>query len=400
MKRVLIIVLVVLSFKTHAQLKEGVWRGELIIHDSLSLPFNFDVKGSVLTVRNGEERIDAPYEKQGDSVYIHMPVFNTVISAAIFPGLDKVIVGQFVNTTRKVPYPITFRAEAGASYRFTDRPEKPAGNITGRWRAKFEEEDPGNEIAVGVFNQEGARVTGTFLTTSGDYRFLEGELAGTHLSLSAFDGSHAFLFTAEYVNGKLQSGHFFSGNHGHEMWSAERDENVKLADERSFTSLKPGYSKVDFSFPDESGKMISLSDPQFKDKAIIIQIMGTWCPNCMDETKYLSNWFNTEAPADVAIIGLNYERRMDTTYVNVAIRRLKDRYAIKYPILFAGNSDREAAAKTLPMIDRIAGFPTTIYIDKKGNVREIHTGFNGPATGKLFEEYKVNFKALIEELRK
>ncbi|MBL0104836.1 MAG: TlpA family protein disulfide reductase [Bacteroidetes bacterium] len=146
--------------------------------------------------------------------------------------------------------------------------------------------------------------------------------------------------------------------------------------------------------------MISLSDPQFQNKAIIIQIMGTWCPNCMDETKFLSNWYNTEAPSDVAIIGLNYERNMDTAYVNPAIRRLQSRFAIKYPILFAGNSDRAEVVKTLPMLDRIAGFPTTIYIDKHGKVKEIHTGFNGPATGKLYLEYQTAFKELIESLRK
>jgi hypothetical protein len=114
----------------------------------------------------------------------------------------------------------------------------------------------------------------------------------------------------------------------------------------------------------------------------------------------LSEWYNREKPTDVAIVGLNFERRMDTTYVNAAIRRLKNKLEVKYPILFAGNSDREEAAKALPMLNRIAGFPTTIYIGKDGRVKEIHTGFNGPATGKLFEEYQLQFKKLVEELRK
>ncbi|MBL0104837.1 MAG: hypothetical protein IPP51_14400 [Bacteroidetes bacterium] len=127
--------------------------------------------------------------------------------------MKKIMFGSFVNTTRKEPYPITFRAEGGASYRFTDRPEAPVANISGRWKAIFDDEDPESKVTVGVFEQQGARVTGTFLTTSGDYRFLEGELSGTHLSLSAFDGSHVFLFLADYKDGKLVNGHFFSGNH-------------------------------------------------------------------------------------------------------------------------------------------------------------------------------------------
>ena len=201
------------------------------------------------------------------------------------------------------------------------------------------------------------------------------------------------------MNNEIVNGHYFSGLHWHDTWTAVRDENFKLQDERSFSHLNPGYKKVDFTFSDITGKKISLSDKEFKNKIVIVQIMGSWCPNCLDETRFLSEWYSTNTPNDVRIIGLDYEKITDTTIAFANIKRLINRYNVKYPILFAGSSNRELASKTLPMLNKIFAFPTTIYIDKNGTVWEIHAGFNGPATGVYFEEFKRNFEKLIGEMR-
>ena len=76
-----------------------------------------------------------------------------------------------------------------------------------------------------------------------------------------------------------------------------------------------------------------------------------------------------------------------------------ERYNVTYPILFAGSSNRDEAGKTLPMLNKIFAFPTTIYIDKNGTVREIHTGFNGPATGEYYENFKQEFAVLIKDMQ-
>ena len=313
MKKLLTLFLLTLSLPSLAQIKEGLWRGELVLHDTISLPFNFSVKGNIATIHNGDERIHATITQKKDSAVISMPVFGTTIT--VLPD-ELLLSGEFFNSTRKDQNHISFRALYGDHFRFSDRPEVPKGDITGNWEATFDDEDDDNKTAVGIFKQEGARVTGTFLTATGDYRFLEGELSGNQLSLSAFDGSHAFLFTAELKNGELKNGHFFSGIHYHETWSAHRNDSVKLKDERSFTFLKPGYSKVEFSLPDLNGNQVTLNDPMFKGKAVIIQIMGSWCPNCMDETRFLSEWYNKEKPTDLIIVGIDYERITKEDYVD------------------------------------------------------------------------------------
>ena len=98
------------------------------------------------------------------------------------------------------------------------------------------------------------------------------------------------------------------------------------------------------------------------------------------------------------IVGLDYEKITDSLIAYKNIQRLVDRYNVKYPILFAGSSNKELAGKTLPMLNRVFAFPTTLYINKDGTVREVHTGFSGPATGQDFEDFKVRFGRLVGEM--
>lgn len=398
MKKFLFLILLLVTQIAYSQIKPGIWRGELILHDSLGLPFNFVVKGNTATIFNADERIPATISlMKNDSVLIRLPDFDAEIRAS---NMDRLLFGEFINLSRKDKNVITFRAFAETGYRFSDRPQKTTVNISGKWKAKFDGEDEESKYSLGIFQQEGNRVTGTFLTTTGDYRYLEGEISGNRLSLSTFDGAHSYLFTATVTDNEITNGHFYSGIHWHDTWSAVKDSTFALQDERSFTHLKDGYSKLDFSFPDINGKIISLSDDEYKNKVVIVQIMGSWCPNCLDETRYLSEWYNTTQPKDVRIIGLDYEKITDTTIAFKNIKRLMERYNVKYPVLYAGSSNREEAAKTLPMLNRIFSYPTTIYINKDGTVREIHSGFNGPATGEYFEDYKKAFSKLMYEMKK
>lgn len=219
------------------------------------------------------------------------------------------------------------------------------------------------------------------------------------MKLSTFDGAHAFLFTAE-VNDSVINGMFYSGNHWKEPFVAKRNENFELPDADSLTYLKEGYDKVQFSFPDENGNMVSLNDKQFKNKVVLVQIMGTWCPNCLDESQFYANYYKTNSNEDLEIVALAFE------YVNTKakafnnIKRLKENIGINYPVLLAqyGSSSKVKAQEKLPMLNHVLSYPTTIYIDKKGKVRKIHTGFNGPATGEKYIEFKLNFDNFINEL--
>ena len=395
--KLILFYLVVISFhsiQVNAQLLSGNWHGFLKLNDTIDLPVTFKYEGNKIFFINGEENISVDeIIFENDSIVIRMPVFDSEFRCKIS---EKKMTGFFYNYSRKNKNIIPFHAEHNLSKSNSEKINQSSFNISGRYHIIFDDDDPESKNAVGLFLQKGNNLTGTFLTTTGDYRYLSGEVDNERIWLSAFDGSHLFLFTALIKDDSLINGEFFSGQHWHGTWSGRKDGQAKLVPADSLTFLKPGFDKIDFTFPDENGRNVSLSDSRFKNKAVILQLMGTWCPNCMDESKFLSDWYNKNQNKNIEIVALDYERFLDPIIVNKNIRRLKERFDINYPVLFAGSSNKTEAALTLPMLNRVFAFPTTIFLNKEKKVVKIHTGFSGPATGVEYERFIEWFEKMVE----
>ncbi|MBS7566565.1 TlpA family protein disulfide reductase [Mucilaginibacter sp. Bleaf8] len=392
----LILFLSAASAFAQTKLPSGIWRGVLTTTAGADVPFNFNVQDTAgrqqLTIYNANERFKVTDVKaSGDSVFIKMPLFDSEFKLKLQGGQ---LNGQWIKHVGERDVAMKFTASHGENWRFVKSPEKPAYNVTGRWLAVFGE-GADRDTTVGEFKQEGSRLTGTFLTTTGDYRYLEGNVSGDKLYLSCFDGGHAFLFTATVKDNQTIT----DGKFGNSPWTAVKDANAKLPDAFSLTALKPGYKKISFSFPDLDGKKVSLDDPQFKNKVVILQITGSWCPNCMDETAFLVNYYKKYHKRGVEVLGLAYERTTDFNKSRNAILQEKNHFNVPYPLLVTGyTSNKQETAKSLPMLNNFLAFPTTIIIDKKGDVRKIYTGFSGPGTGSHYAEFVDTFEKLTEDL--
>lgn len=380
------------------ELKSGIWRGVMAVQDGHQLPFNFEVSkseaGYRVQVYNAEEVLEIDeISTKGDSIIMRMPVFDGYIAGTF--SLDSMN-GEFIkdDLDRRVP----FLAVSGDSDRFKGN-NPPGVEVGGIWETYFSKGSEDEYEAKGIFQQDGSRATGTFRTTTGDYRYLEGVVEGDSLKLSTFDGAHVFLFLARVTDSTMQ-GVFYSGNHFQEPFEGRRNATYELPDEDSLTYLKEGYEKVDFSFPDENGNLISPDDPEFRDKVVILQIMGTWCPNCLDETRFLVDYLKEKGQEDLKVISLAFEYARTEETAFRGIRRLKERLGVPYPILLAqyGSSNKQTANEKLPMLNHILSYPTTVFIDKEGRVRKIHTGFNGPATGEKYTEFKTEFHDFVQGL--
>lgn len=379
---------------------DGLWRAEISMQNQKTpflIEFKTDESGNLTAViRNGEERIPLDdIEKNGDSLHIPLHVFDA--------SLDLAIENNAISGTYTKHYlddyvlPISFH-QNDERFVLTESPEKPA-NFEGKWSVQFvypEEND--TTKAVGVFKQDGNTVSGTFLTKTGDYRYLAGVAEGNNMKISAFDGNHAFLFTANMTDSGTLSGDFWSGKNWHETWTATRNESASLPDADSLTFLKPGYEELSFQFPNLNGDTVSLDDPKYDNKVVLVQIFGTWCPNCMDETNFLAEWYRNNKDRGVEIIGLAYEQKDDFEYATKRVQRMKQKWDVNYDFLIAGTSDKQAAAKTLPMLNHVLSFPTTIFIDKKGDVAKIHTGFSGPGTGEYYDAFVKDFNETMDKL--
>jgi thiol-disulfide isomerase/thioredoxin len=407
MKKYFCFLFLIFSASLFSKLKEGSYRAVLYLNESegTELPFNFDVvyknKKAEIIIKNGDEKIivnEILYKK--DSVFFTMPVFDTEFRC-LMKGND--LEGVWLNHYRKDKNILKFTASYGQTMRFNFVPGKANPYFEGKWEVTFSPGTADSSKAIGLFHhhEQTDYMTGTFLTETGDYRFLEGMKNGNKIYLSCFDGSHAFLFTGQMKEGaEMIEGKFYSGAHWQETWTAKRNPDFKLRPADSITIVKNRNDKIDFTFPDLDKKNISLNDKRFENKPVIIQVMGSWCPNCMDESSYLSGLYKEHNKEGLEIIALSFEKTNDFEKAKAQVSKFAKRLNIDYPILLTLQTGKEKATETLSFVNKITAFPTTIFLNKAHQVVKIHTGFSGPATGNEYLSFKQNTELLIKNLLK
>jgi len=396
---VLIVHITSIAFGQKINITSGKWRGCLIRNDEISIPFIFEIEsnqsGIVMNIINAEDTIRVNnFSVIGDSVLITLPFFDAEfmvkVSATKMQG----------RWTRHLPKGNTSMPfEASIKQTRFDELHKIAPNLNNTWDVKFfDTAFKDSSDAIGKFQSTQTNITGTFLTSTGDYRFLEGVFDGEKIRLSTFDGSHAYLVIADFnpQNNRISNGVFYSGLSNKEFWKANFNPKASLPDAEKLTFLTQGFESIAFNFPDLNNNPITLEDARFKGKVVLLQIMGSWCPNCLDESKLMTSIYQQYQSKGLEIIGLCFEKSEDINIVKKNISNFKSQLNITYPLVIAGNTQKGSVNKALPMLANFVAFPTLIIIDKKGKVRNIHTGYSGPATGIYFTEFKNHFIATLE----
>lgn len=382
--------------------QQGNWTALLHRQDGNNIAFTFDWKTEkgkpVWYIKNAAEKIRVDnITVASDSFIVQMPVFESQFR---FVLSNNEIKGIWIKRGAIRTQVLPFTASIGGG-RFG--PVAAAKqDISGRWAVRFSGNEP-NEISVAEFTQKNNLLAGTFLNATGDYRYLEGVISNDTLLLSAFDGGHAFLFKAKIAsNNSITEGKFYSGGTGKEDWSAVKDNHAKLPTESVAMYVKPGEESLDFSFKNLAGEQVAINSERFKNKVVVVQLMGSWCPNCMDETAFLSEYYNKNKQRGVEVIALAYEYTTDWERSLNSLKKFQQRFNVQYPILNTGVTvtDSLRTEKTLPQVTRIKFFPSSIIVDKKGKIRKLDTGFNGPATGTHYTIYKKEFEDTINELLK
>ncbi|MES2520156.1 MAG: TlpA disulfide reductase family protein [Bacteroidota bacterium] len=401
MKKLAIIIVTFLltSAKSQAQTtpNQGFWRGTFTLANAQESPFNFELKGNTAYLLNGSERFELKgITQKNDSLFIPIEIYDAVLAAKI-EGTNT-LSGAFKRLgTNSIDAGIPFKAEHGKRYRFFENAPSASVSLQGKWDVTISNTNGGTKT-VGVFQQLGSKLTGTFLSTTGDYRYFEGSVQGDEFFLSAFSGSNPSLIKGK-ISGDNLTGEFI-GFRGKQTISGTRNAQAALPNAYELTKIKEGTT-LDFSFPDAfTGKSVSLKDPKYQGKAVIVTILGSWCPNCLDEAAFLAPWYKANRNRGVEIIGLSFERKNDPTFAKTRIEALKNRFGIEYDLLFAGLADKKFASSVLPALSEVLSFPTTIFIDRTGKVSKIHTGYTGPATGKYYEDFVKEFNEDVNGLLK
>ncbi|RMH25117.1 MAG: TlpA family protein disulfide reductase [Planctomycetota bacterium] len=405
----------------------GWFRATLRIDDEHEIPFFLWLPGDDeqdAIIRNGAEDIPVAFDRDGGRIVLDFPHYDSRIEATSDgAGLR----GTWRKQRREGVAEMAFAAMPArrhdALHRFlqipllipgeTEEAEPPGSAAAFRLAVEFAESGP----AVAVLNrvkpslarrtQDGGMgyvtpVAGTIQTTTGDYRFLsgsrwvfvgaDGEPGFGLWRLSVFDGAHAFLIQLPEMRGHLLEGDFYSGNWFHETFTAR-----PLAEDEAYELPDP-FSEVALTATDGRLHIPALDSPRYHNKPVIVQIFGTWCPNCHDETPALVDLYDRYHGAGLEILGLAYEVTGDDARSRRQVERFRARYGVPWEIVIAGTSDKDQASATLPDLSRVKSFPTTIWIDQDGLVRAIHSGFSGPATGEAHAALLAEFDRLTRQI--
>jgi thiol-disulfide isomerase/thioredoxin len=381
---------------------QNVWTVKLLRPDGHAIVFNFELtqlnKKPVLYLINGADKflVDNVVFKN-DSVFIQMPVFESQFKARIVSPTEWQ--GLWKKGTSGAPVILPFEAKV-QSQKFAVT-QTPVANLSGRWQVTFIRPNGTPRPAIAEFVQHNNTITGTFLTPSGDYRYLSGIVNGDTLKLSTFDGGHAYLFEAVVQQDSLlKNGFFYSDATGLEKFSAFKNQNAQLPDSIAATYMKPGETTLHFTFPNLNHQPISFPNANLKNKVVILQIMGSWCPNCMDETQFLSKFYQQYKNKGVEVMALAYELSTDFNRSKASLEKFKQRFNVQYPILITGVAvnDSSKTEKTLPQLQAIKVFPTLIFIGKDGKVAKIDAGFYGPGAGEHYKKFQEEFYQTVQYL--
>ena len=406
---IFLLAIIIIGLSSSAQaiksnFKVGNWLGIIQLDDAghgSDMPFNFkhvilkNGKSTVEITNAGEKIVVKEVVLKGDSVKMKLPIFQSEILASV--KNDK-LSGTYFPKGKSEGNGYNFTASYGVTDRFAGFKEKANVNVSGHWEFT---EAPGTADAqkdMAEFFQTGDRVTGSILTTGGDYRYLDGKVSGNKFMVSTLDGAHSLLITGEVNSkGQLVNGIFVGSRKWKTDWSAVKSSTFELPKADQLVTVKDPSIKFQFAFPDMDGKIVRLSDERFKDKVVIITATGSWCPNCLDEIRYFKDIYNNEKAKGLEIISLCFETK-DYEKSKQSIIRFRDDIGAKFTFLHAGAAGSKDRTAAFPMLQGPMAFPSAVFIDRHGVIRKVHTGFSGPGTGEYFKEYANETQKFIDQL--
>lgn len=234
----------------------------------------------------------------------------------------------------------------------------------------------------------------TFLTPTGDYRYLSGYKNEKSLKLVTYDGAHLFHITADIKGDSLVNGVFKSGNHYSEPW-----EGMRAFEPTKHNSQQTPVFNPDFAFSgiNEVGDTIIWNLQTLKESGktgVVVDVLGTWCPNCLDEVQLLKELYKKNP--DVDFVSMAFERK-DLDHSLKRIKNYREELGVEWDILYGGKASKQVAKEAMPFIGEVTSFPTTVFISSKGYIK-VHRGFNGPATGPLYDKEIKFFEDALEWL--
>lgn len=383
------------------KLRPGFW----LLHFDISMNvpevqipvrLQVDSSGKIIVLNHEEKVLLEPLYSDGDSLVLKAQLFQTFLHCKLLS--DSTISGYLAEPQRSADYLIPFTGTIATAPQFNSEPVRQLV-----YETTFSPGAEGEEYkAIALLEQQGLDLHGTFLTETGDYRYLSGRLMQpanerqANFELSCWDGAHLFYFEGQIASDSIRHGLFCSGLHWHETWEGRYDTYARLRDPDSLTTLKPHVNDFQFTALNTEGKPVKFGPDQFKNSVTIVQLFGSWCPNCTDESIFFRDLYSRYADRGLHIVPVAFERPADPMAAAPLLKEQFRELDIPYEPYIGGQKGK--ALETFPMLNHVMSMPTSIFIDKKGKVRKIHTGFYGPGTGEYYRHYTERIESFVVQL--
>ena len=362
---------------------------------NLEVPFRFEIAGDGANVSGSFFNGDAKFTSSSGSYKNGALLINWDYTASRLEETvhDGVIDGEYFRAGRdaKTVYPFHARRFAPPKLANEDVP-----SIAGLWVIPTQT-DKGESAWQFIVRQSGPEVTAAILRIDGDTGALQGAYKGGRILLSHFSGARPSVFEV-----KLQAdGSLDILENGQKKMTATRSAEARAkglpepTDPSKHTSVKDPTKPFPFAFNDLNGNPVTNEDARFQGKVVLIDIAGSWCPNCHDETPFLVALYKKYHAQGLEIVALSFEEA-DQLQDPVRLRAFVKKYEIDYTVLMAG--DWEQATGKLAQMANFNAWPTTFFIGRDGLVRGAHAGFPSSGSGELFTKAKEEFEARVEKL--
>jgi len=378
----------------------GIWNGVVYLQnqDEVALKLELKVEGDQVsgTILNGDERVASTSGSfDGTNLKLKFDYFDAVLDGTF---ARREIIGTISRTWKQQKMVRNFKMWKGGEKMIV--PAMAEGkDLSGEWEMKVGEGDKQRQWRL-VLSQKDGALSGTILTPSGDWGTMTGAFANGIALITRFDVINARLLRAQLnaqdqLEGTVDLG---QGEAPRKVVAERVSATAPVAVQN--TKVQNPTEPFKFAGLDLTGKTVESTDPRFKNKVIIIEITGTWCPNCYDEAPLLKDLYARYRAQGLEVIGLSFEYTGDTKRDLEQVKIFNQKHSIPYLMLLGGSTENDDVAKKLPQLVNFGAYPTTLFIGRDGLVKKIHAGFDGPATGERHTRLKAEFEETVKELLK
>ena len=318
----------------------GLWNATVEVNGA-KIPFRMEFSGAGNNVKgwffNGDDReISSAGDFENGSLVLNFDSYAAVLKLQIYGRLAR---WNVRNAIALDAYPCC-AVDGPCAGRQRRRRISP-----GLWIMEGVTSTKGEKAWNLILKQKADEVSGAILRIDGDTGTLEGSYKDGAFLLSHFSGARpSRILITPQKDGSLMVD--LSGEH-HEGSgiTAIRPEIAKAKglpmpdDPMTHTGMKDPTQPFMFSFPDLTGKMVSNTDTRFRGKVVLIDISGSWCPNCHDEAPFLETLYQKYKDQGLEVVALSFEEE-DQLKNPTRLRAFIDEYHLKYTVLLAGETGK------------------------------------------------------------